>query len=203
MGLISILKDDMVEAARAGETMYITKEELEKRLNKTEIKIQERERKTRKNSINGEGEKRLDHTDRTLIGILSELDTQQNIADLVGVSQNTVSLASRGITTVAAGVDKELRDDVKEGISKIATERKDREKVIEDQLITNLAAALGHVANNLDNTDATEASKIAVDMSKILDRVTGEKDNGRGNRTAIIINVPAMKEEKSFQVIDV
>ena len=60
------------------------------------------------------------------------------------------------------------------------------------------------MANNLDNTDAVEASKIATDMSKILDRVSPNPNKDRrDNRTAIIINVPSMKEEKSYQTIDV
>lgn len=183
--------------------MYITREELEQRLNKTEVRIQERERKARKNSKTGEGENRLTHEDRTLIGILEETDTQKNIAELIGVSAMTVSNASRGLTSPTIGVDKELRDDVREGKAAIAKNKLDNNKQIEDQLITNLAAALGHVANNLDGTDATEASKIAVDMSKILDRVSNDRDGNGKNRTAIIINVPAMKDEKSYQVLTV
>ena len=171
--------------------MYITKEELEKRLTKTELHVVERERKVRG------VEKRLTHEDRVVIGVLSGEDSQKNIADLVGVSAQTVSNVSRGLTSPTIGVDKELRDDISKG-------KDERNKVIEDQLITNLAAALGHVANNIDSTDAVEASKIASDMSKILDRVSGGGDKDRkGNRTAIIINVPSMKEEKSYQTIDV
>lgn len=177
--------------------MYITKEELEQRLKRTEVQIVERERKVRK------PERRLTHEDRVLIGVLEETDTQKNIADLVGVSQMTVSNASRALTSPTIGLDKELRDDIKERVEDKAKEALSNNKKIEEQLVTNLAAALGQVAGNLHNTSATEASKIATDMSKILDRVNGDKDNGKGNKTAIIINVPAMREEKHYQSITV
>lgn len=184
--------------------MYITKEQLDQRLKKTNVQIVERERKKRNGiNINSVPEKRLTDEDRTIIGILEGLDTQKNIAELVGVSQNTVSLASRGIVSVGVGVDKELRENVKSGIEKIGDERIEQNKRIEEQLVANLAAALGHVANNLTSTDATEASKIATDMSKILDRVTMTKEVRGGNRTAIIINVPSMKDEKNYQTITV
>lgn len=178
--------------------MYITKEELERRLNKTELFVNERERKERGK------EKRLSHEDRVIIGILEKEDTQKNIAELVGVSPNTVSLVSRNITSPQLGVDQDLKQDIEKTVAEKGKSRIEDNKKIEDQLITNLAAALGHVANNLDGTDAVEASKIASDMSKILDRVSPDKDKEhRGNRTAIIINVPSMKEEKSYQTIDV
>jgi len=188
--------------------MYINKEELEKRLNRTELVIKKKIRADRKtatideegNKVNGE--KRLTNEERTTIGILSELDTNKNIAELLGVSEQTVSNASRGLTSPTIGVDKELKEGVTKGIEKLGIEKMDREKIIQDQLLTNLAAALGHVANNLDTTDAVEASKIASDMSRILSSVTGQNDN-RGSRTAIIINVPAMKDEKSYQTITV
>ena len=108
-----------------------------------------------------------------------------------------------GITTISAGVDKDLRDDIKSSKERIAESKLDSDKKIEDALVSNLAAALGHVANNLGTTDAVEASKIATDMSKILDRVSASKDGGGRNRTAIIINVPSMKKEESYQTITV
>lgn len=177
--------------------MYISQEELKKRLTKTEVLVKERERKQRGS------EKRLSPEDRKIIGILSEVDTQKNVAELVGVSQMTVSNVSRGITSPQLGVDKELKEGVNEGISRIGNEKLEREKQIQDQLITNLAAALGQVAVNLDSTDAIDASKIAVDMSKILDKVSGNNREGRDRKTAIIINVPPMKDEKTYQVINV
>lgn len=171
--------------------MYITREELNKRLTKTELQVIEKKRKVR----NDIGSERLDHGDRVLIGSLSAIDKQQNVADFMGVSQTTVSNASRGMIAPASGIDPKLKEEVRD-------KSKEYNKKIEDQLVTNLAAALGHVANNLESTKAPEASKIAVDMSKILDRVTG-RSNEKGNKTAIIINVPAMKEEKSYQTITV
>ena len=185
--------------------MYITKEQLEARLNKPEVTIIQKVRKERskKDEEGNGGEGRLNHNERALIGILSETDTQKNIAELMGVTQTTVSSVSRGMVAPSSGVNKDLRKDVEEGKEKLAEEKLNRDKVIQDQLITNLAAALGHVANNLSETDAVEASKIATDMSKILDRVSGNRDEGRGNRTAIIINVPSMKEEKAYQTLTV
>jgi hypothetical protein len=70
-----------------------TKEELEKRLSKTELHVVERERVLRGK------EKRLTHEDRVIIGILSETDTNKNVADLVGVSAQTVSNVGRGLTS--------------------------------------------------------------------------------------------------------
>jgi predicted transcriptional regulator len=185
--------------------MYITKEELNERLKKTDIQIVERERKLRNGvNINNTPEKRLTDEERKAIAILANTGDSTNIeiAELMGVSPQTVSLAARGIKTVEAGVDQELKSGMNSGIEKIAADQLENNKKIKDQLLTNLSAALGHVANNLDNTDASEASKIALDMTKILDRVNG-KDSSRGARTAIIINVPAMKDEKSYSTITV
>jgi len=183
--------------------MYITKEELDKRLESTDVLYKIRTRKERATIKDGKGEDRLTHEERTLIGVLEGLDTQKNVAELMGVSAQTVSNNSRALTSPTVGVDKDLRSDVEEKRTAIAEAKLDTEKKIQDQLISNLASALGHVANNLGSTDAVEASKIATDMSKILDRVSGNSDKGGRNRTAIIINVPQMKEEKSYQTITV
>lgn len=177
--------------------MYISKEELKNRLEKTEVQIKEKERKERGS------EKRLTHEDRVLIGVLEGEDTQKNIAELLGVSPQTVSNAARGIVSTQLGIDKDLRDEVNDVKERIEGKKEEHNKKIEEQLISNLAAALGHVANNINGTKAIDASKIAVDMSKILDRVGGGREDRRGNRTAIIINVPAMKEEKNYQTIEV
>jgi transcriptional regulator with XRE-family HTH domain len=193
----------IIHILQKAKNMYITKEQLAERLNKTEVFIKERERKIRGSVSNGNPEKRLEHEDRVIAGILGEVDTQKNIAELLGVSAQTISNNSRGLTSPTIGVDKELKNDVEEGIQKIGKQKLENNKKIEEQLITNLSVALGHVANNLDNTDASEASKIAVDMSKILDRVSSSGRDERGNRTAIIINVPVMKEEKHYSSITV
>jgi len=177
--------------------MYITKEELEKRLKKTELRVITRNRKER-----GE-ENRLSNEERTIVGILSELDTQKDVAEMMGVSQTTVSNNSRGLVSVPAGVNKELKEGIEKGKEDILNERKETEKKIQEQLVANLAAALGHVGNNVTSTKATEASKIAVDMARILDSVNGNNKEHKTNRTAIIINVPAMKEEKNYEIIDV
>lgn len=188
--------------------MYITKEELEKRLNKTAVSIKERERATRKSikkDENGkvieEGENRLTHEDRVVIGVLSHLDSNKNVAELVGVSAQTVSYNSRGLVGESTGLDVKLRDEVESKVAKIGEDKIESEKRIQDQLLTNLAAALGQVAGNIHNTDAVEASKVATDMSKILERVSGNGRDSKGSRTAIIINVPPMKDEKSYQSI--
>jgi transcriptional regulator with XRE-family HTH domain len=189
--------DDIVLPAKTETNMYITQEELDKRLSKTSLSIKTKERKER-----GE-EKRLDHNDRVLIGILSEIDTPKNIADLMGITTQTVSNVSRGLTSPTIGVDKDLKKDVEDSKTGLVEGKKKQEEIIKDQLVTNLAAALGHVANNLGNTKAPEASKIAVDMSNILNRIGTNGDNNKGSKTAIIINVPPMKEERHYQVIDV
>ena len=177
--------------------MYITKEDLDRRLKKTELSIIEKTRKPR-----GE-ESRLNNDERALIGILAEGSTQTEVADLMGVSQTTVSNVSRGLVAPSSGVNEELKEKLASGKEEVAVNELARREAIQNQLITNLAAALGQVANNLHDTDATEASKIATDMSKILDRVTGDREERKGNKTAIIINVPSMKEEKHYQTITV
>lgn len=182
--------------------MYITKDQLEQRLSKTDLLIVSKQRKPR--SIDPDIlEARLSDEDRVAIGILgnSDLVTHKEAAEILGVSTQTVSNNSRGLTSPTIGVDHELKEAVQGGVAKIAQEKLRDNKQIEDQLLTNLAAALGHVSNNLHNTDASEASKIAVDMSKILDKVSGASEGK--NRTAIIINVPSMREERSYQTIDV
>lgn len=176
--------------------MYITKEQLDKRVQTSELIIKERKRKERG------VEERLTPEDRATIGILSNLGTQKEVADLMGVSQTTVSNVSRGLVAPASGVNEELLEKVEEGSEEINKIKDERKAKIQDALLTNLVSALGQVSSGLHNTGATEASKIAVDMSKIMDKLSGDKDS-RGNRTAIIINVPSMKEEKHYQTIEV
>lgn len=182
--------------------MYITKDQLDQRLSKTDLLVIEKVRKPRLVTPE-DSERRLSHEDRVAIGVLgnSDLMTQKEAAEFLGVSPNTVSINARGITTPGIGVDHQLKEAVSGGVAKIANDKARDNKVIEDQLLTNLAAALGHVGNNLHNTDATEASKIAVDMSKILDKISGGGE--QKHKTAIIINVPSMREERSYQTIDV
>jgi transcriptional regulator with XRE-family HTH domain len=187
--------------------MYITKEELDKRLNRPEVSIVKKVRKERDSVERGKPEDRLTHNDRVLIGVLGgdlgKDETQKDVADLMGVSAQTVSIVARGIRAPSQGVDKELKADIESSREALAADKLQRDKEIQDQLVTNLAAALGQVANGLDKTDAPEASKIAMDMSKILDRVSGNREDRKGNRTAIIINVPQMKEEKHYQTLTV
>lgn len=176
--------------------MYITKEELEQRLKKTELFIKERERKVRGSVKTNNPEKRLEPEERALIGSLAELDTNKNIAELFGVSAQTVSNNSRGLVSPTIGLNKELRDQVEQG-------KEENNKKLQEKLLDNLSLALSQVSENISGSDALEASKIAVSMSTILDRVSGKNNEGKGNRTAIIINVPPMKEEKNYQVITV
>ncbi len=189
----------MVWKGKGTNQMYITKEELEKRIENTSVQYKKRERKERAKIQDGKGEDRLTIEERTLIGVLEDMDSQKNVAELMGVSTQTVSNNSRALTSPTIGVDKDLRDNIESAREKIGQDKLDTEKKIQDALISNLAAALG----NLGMTDAVEASKIATDMSKILDRVSASKDGGGKNRTAIIINVPSMKKEESYQTITV
>lgn len=183
--------------------MYITEEELKSRLKKTELSVVSKERKERTDK----GAERLSHEDRVIIGSMPEvLDiSKKETAEFLNISAQTVSNASRAITSPTIGIDKELKEDIDKTVEEKGKEKLEADKKIQDQLLTNLVAALGHVGNNIGGTKAVDASKIAVDMSKILDRVSGSRSNEdhKGNRTAIIINVPSMKDEKSYPVINV
>jgi len=179
--------------------MYITKEQLDARLHKTEVSIVTKTKKERSDI----GVERLTHEDRVILGTMAELMSCEDVAEMAGVSKQTVSTASRGVTTLNLGVDTKLRDDIEQNKQGLQKDEKARMDQIKDSLLTNLAAAIGHVGINLAGTDATEASKIATDMSKILSQVTGSQDGGGKNRTAIIINVPQMKKEESYQTINV
>jgi transcriptional regulator with XRE-family HTH domain len=179
--------------------MYITKEQLASRLNKTEVSIVTKS----KNERADVGTTRLTHEDRVILGTMAEIMTCEDVAEMAGVSKQTVSNANRGLTSPAAGIDKQLKNDIEANKQGIKQDEKQRMDQIKDSLLTNLAAAIGHVGNNISGTDAVEASRVAVDMSKILDRVTSSQDGGGKNRTAIIINVPQMKKEESYQTITV
>ena len=181
--------------------MYITKEELDKRLASSPVSIITKARVLRTEGLVKEA--RLDNGERALIGLLAESDTQKDVAKLMGVSQTTVSNVSRGLIAPSSGVNLELKEKLQEGRGLIGQKELDRKDKIQDQLINNLSIALAQVSEGILNTDANEASKIAVDMSKILDRVNGDRNERQGNRTAIIINVPAMKEERSYQSLSV
>jgi hypothetical protein len=177
--------------------MYITKQQLDERLVQTEILVRHKERKE-----GGRG-KALDHEDRVMIGVMAGIMPQKDVAEIAGVSESTVSDLSKGMTSHVLGVDQELKADIEEGLEEKKAAKLKKMDLIKDQLITNLTAAIAHVGNNLSGTDANEASKIAVDMSKILDKVNGSPGRQEiGPRVSIVINAPAMREEKHYQVVE-
>jgi len=166
--------------------MYITKSQLDERLTKTQILNEEKHAK----------DKVYTHTsvmEKELIGTLAHHDIQKNIAKEFGVTQAGVSDAKRGLT--GNSFDPELK-------SKIDSNVSEKKEKIQEQVLSNLADALTNVSLKMASTDAAEASKIAVDMGKLLDRVNGNGDGG-GKRVAIVINVPNQKNENAYTAIEV
>jgi len=169
--------------------MYITKAQMEERLSKTEVLLKEK-------NIHGGRKKNgtnLTIEEKTLIGTLAHFDTQNNVAEALGTTQATVSDTKKGL--VGNEINEELKNNIQKNVAK-------KKEDLADTILDNLSLALTEVSTKIAHTDAAEASKIAVDMGKLLDKVTGNIDGG-GKRTNIIINIPNQRQEKSYQVIDV
>src|SRR5690606_21984772 len=129
-----------------------------------------------------------------LAGTLAHFDTQQNVAASLGITQGTVTDAKRGL--IGNSFKKDLKDKIEDNVAAKKGELK-------DTILSNLSAALAEVGEKLHTADVGTASKVAIDMSRILDKVTGNNEDGKGHKTAIIINVPAQVTEAHYKTVEV
>lgn len=175
--------------------MYITRQQLESRLrgqeSLVEYKIKENNRKRTEE---------VDVKEKALIGALAIIDGPSKVAKELNVSPAQASHYSRGIITQKVGVNEELRD----GVDQIAAPIKES---IERKYETIKESALDSLSNALEElkdatiSKATDASKVAVDMSRILSNFQPKSDNSP--KVAVIIHRPPMKEETSYEHVTV
>lgn len=122
-------------------------------------------------------------------------ETQKEIANVFGVTDSLVSQVSRGL--VHNRVEQELLD--------ISTKTKvEKENTAHDNALDNLVGLLGIVKDTLPGiTSAKEASRIAVDMSRIITSVKPREDESKV-RTLVVIKLSSdQKKESQFETIDV
>jgi len=170
--------------------MYITKDQLIQRITSTELVVNEKERQVR------QSRPRLTDEERVLAGVMFEFDSAKNVAEALDTSVVTVRNANKGLVG-GLRLDTDLRD-------KVEGETKKDKNLLRKQLLDNLTQAIVHVAGNLDQTDAVEASKIAKDMNHILNTIDGnDEGGGKSNKQMVVINIQPMKEESAYKTITV
>ncbi len=164
--------------------MYITDEQAAARLQNSGV-VRDRilNRKERRDRVPDE--------QREVLGVLTALDTQSNIAKEFGTSATIVGTSARGL--IDSHLDPELAKRVEEGKKATVAE-------VNDKVLDNLAKALVAVGNGVENLRADKAATIAVQMHSIMHNATGPQGNGR---VAIIIQAPAMKERSAYPTLEV
>lgn len=175
--------------------MYITRGQLESRVKGQSSIVYKDKINTRKRT------EEVPSDEKALIGALAQIDGPTAAAKEFNVSPAQASHYSRGIVSQAVGIDKDLKEQVNETSAPI-------KQSIENKLESIKESALDSLANALDElkeatiSKATDASKVAVDMSKILSNFNPKSDN-KSPQVAVIIHRPQMKSEESYEHVTV
>lgn len=126
-------------------------------------------------------------------------ETQAEIANVFGVGVPTVSNASRGL--IHNRFDKELADIG----SKTA---RDKTNEAHNAALDNLMAGLTIVSeklvpDQLVGLSLKEASKLTVDMSRVVAQLKPKEEDEAKVKTLVVIKMPSIKREAQFETIDV
>lgn len=125
---------------------------------------------------------------------LGRILSHKDVAKITGYNVNTVSCLSRGITT---------KDDCTRKI-KPELLSKTEEKLVEirDEAVTKLMLAMGMITSDkLDKCNARDASIVAANMSKIVERTLPKEE--KSNNLNLVIYAPQQKTLGDFQVVEV
>lgn len=137
---------------------------------------------------------------RRLIAQTKDSDeTQAEIGAVFGVGVPTVSNSQRGL--IHNRFDKELAE-----IG--ATSAKDKANTAHEAALDNLMIGLSVVSEKLNPDHLTglslkEASKLTVDMSRVVAQLKPREEDEAKVKTLVVIKMPSVKRESQFETIDV
>jgi len=164
---------------------------------------------TKKTKLVGDTKKVPDCVRDLIAATLATSDeTQKEIAEQFGLSQNTVSLFNRGLV----GYRKDER--VKEVIDAVQEKKKEkREKILEkhdeihelalDNLVNALTSLKGKVTEQ-SALPATKLAQIASQVSKVVSNTRQREDSNEiDNKPRIVLFAPSLRQENYYESVDV
>lgn len=181
--------------------LYLTQEQLDKRLSNSELRIVEKEPDPRL----GSNRENLPREVKVLGGVLSKTGmTQSEAAEFLDITQTQVSIATRGLngSTTGARFDETLKNEIQAAADKVNERNKPSLDKVKDAALDALTLAVTGVVDGLKNEPmaAKDMSKIAVDMSKVMDKLNPNRDSGQGTKV-LIINNPGHKSEAHYEKV--
>lgn len=152
------------------------------------------------------GGKALEEEERVAIGVLGKTVGNELAAELMGVSERTVSHLRTAQTTLVDdngirryGKNEELQ-------AKISERLESTKLTIQEKAAERLMKSLGLLSDEkLENCSAKEVAGIAAQVSQVF-RNMNSSSSEKNSRTAgvrIILNPPKTAREESFDVIEV
>jgi flagellar hook-basal body complex protein FliE len=145
-----------------------------------------------------EGAKGIPPRVRELLGIIKNgsNDTCQEIAGTFGVGITTISNASRGLRGDGS-FDEELAEVVEKST-------KDKEKEAHELALDALVGSITKVNDTIHTVEKPQiASKIANDMSKVINQLRGGRDGSANEvNVKVVLFAPPMRIEKDYETIE-
>ena len=136
---------------------------------------------------------RLSPIERTIAGVMANkgLAQKKDIAKEFRVVPETISKIAKG---EVKGADNE----------RIGAARQERIEAVQDQALNKLMSSLGLITEDkMANAKLTDLSRVAVDMSRIIDK-TGPKDANNGQPVVnLTLYCPTVKSERDYKVVEV
>lgn len=158
-------------------------------------------------NLKQEGDTSIPPLVRKLIGVIANRseETQSEIANTFGVSQPTVSGASRGL--VGERIDRDLALATREARTSNAKEVKEKTEEAHELALDSLVSSLNHLNPKLQNIhDPKVLSRVASDMAKITANLASSKrinEAGVVNNTQVVLFGVQQRKESAYETIDV
>lgn len=122
-------------------------------------------------------------------------ESKTEVANVFGVGVPEVSKYSRGL------IHNRLDTELQELGTKTAEQKTE---TAHNLALDSLVESLGLVTKNIDQvTTLKEASRLAVDMSRIVEKLKPKEVEDTKPNTLVVIAMPNMRKESQFEVIDV
>lgn len=175
--------------------MYVSVEQLNSRLNSQKERIETNEVKRVKSKHT---QPILTTEEKELVGALAITHGQKAVAETFGIDKPKVSRIERGVEGTPGNLT--FNPDLKKRIDEHVTETKAASsKKAVDVLMTTLGVVEKLAPNMMK---ATDASKVARDMSAVLRDLTVSKDGGDGPKVSIVINAPGQRSERTYETVE-
>lgn len=179
-----------------GNKMYLTQAEIDARLKGPHSVVIKKRERTQVPELSKE--------EKVLVGALTKIEGSTKAIEALGISnKRSADRYSDGIITDQKGINSELKESVNKAADIIAKGKELKIESIKELAIDNLVSALTNVNEQIKNSPikAKELSSIAVDMSRIGQNLTPNKDSGSGPTVQILIHAPNRKEENYYEKV--